>query len=176
MFNSHNSKGIKFTTRLWGGPSHLQEHKFKHSFQDSINLFCNCSLEIESTAHYLLHCLGYLTRIHTLLSTIENIDNNTLDLSELVLIKTFLLAVIELIQILIQMFSMQLLYSKDLKNHFFNEVKNIQRRLWLQILYFNSYFLLFVDCFPRGFFFSFPAALTTLVTWWLSLLIAQCMI
>ena len=56
FFNSYNPKGIKFIIRLWLGLSHLREHKFKHSFQDSLNTFCNCGLDIESTACYLLHC------------------------------------------------------------------------------------------------------------------------
>ena len=88
FFHSHNPKGIKFITWLRLGLSNLREHKFNHSFQDSLNPFCSCGLGIESTAHYLLHCPTYITERGTLLSTIENIDNNFLDLSEPVLIKT----------------------------------------------------------------------------------------
>ena len=90
FFNSHNPKGIKFITRLRLGLSHLQEHKFKHSFQDSLNPFCNCSVDTESIAHYFLHCPTHITEKRTLLSTISNIKNNLLDLSEPVLIKTVL--------------------------------------------------------------------------------------
>ena len=90
FFNCHNPKGIKFITRLRLGLSHLREHKFKHSFQDSLNPFCSRGLDIESTAHFLLHCPTHITERHTLLSTIENIDNNLLDLYEPVLIRTFL--------------------------------------------------------------------------------------
>ena len=71
LFNCHNPKGIKFITRLRLGLSHLREHKFKHSFQDSLNPFCSCGLDIESTAHFLLHCPMYITERHTLLSTIK---------------------------------------------------------------------------------------------------------
>ena len=70
FFNSYNPKGIKFITRLWLGLSHLREHKFKHSFQDSLNTFCNCGLDIESTAYYLLHCSTCFIERRTLLSTI----------------------------------------------------------------------------------------------------------
>ena len=59
FFNSHNPKRIKFIARLRLGLSHLREHKFKHNFQDSLNPFCNCGLDTESTTHYLL----YLPRI-----------------------------------------------------------------------------------------------------------------
>ena len=37
VFECHNSQGMKFLTRLRLGLSHLREHKFKHSFQDSLN-------------------------------------------------------------------------------------------------------------------------------------------
>ena len=90
LFNCHNPKGIKFITRLRLGLSHLREHKFKHSFQDSLNPFCNCGLDIESTARFLLHCPRYITERRTLVSTIENIDNNLLDFCEPVLIRTLL--------------------------------------------------------------------------------------
>ena len=90
FFNCYNPKGIKFITRLRLGLSHLCEHKFKHSFQDSLSPFCSCGLDTESTAHFLLHCPMYTTERHTLLSTIKNIDNNLLHLCEPVLIRTLL--------------------------------------------------------------------------------------
>ena len=41
--------------------NHLKEHKFKHSFQDSLNSFCSCGKgEVETSSHYLLHCSNYL--------------------------------------------------------------------------------------------------------------------
>ena len=51
IFNCNSSKGLKFVTRLHLGLSHLREHTFKHSFQDSINPLCSCSLDAESTIH-----------------------------------------------------------------------------------------------------------------------------
>ena len=89
-FNCHNPKGIKLITRLRIGLSYLREHKSKHSFQDSLDPFCSCGLDIESTAHFLLHCPMYITGRHTLMSTIKNIDNNLLHLCEPVLIRTLL--------------------------------------------------------------------------------------
>ena len=55
-----------------------------------IHAFCSCGLDIESTAHFLLHCPTYITERRTLLSAIENTDNSLLDLCEPVLIKTLL--------------------------------------------------------------------------------------
>ena len=72
------------------GLSHLLEHKCKHSFQDSLNSFYNCDLDIESTAHYLLHSPMYITERRTLPSTTENIVNSLVDLSEPILIKALL--------------------------------------------------------------------------------------
>ena len=87
LFKCHNSKGIKFITRLWLGLSHLRKYRFKHSFHNSLNSFCSCCLDIESTAHFHLHCPRYTTERSTFLSTI---DNNLLDLCEPVLIRTLL--------------------------------------------------------------------------------------
>ena len=56
VFNSNSSKGLKFVTRLRLVLSHLREHRSKHSFQDSINPLCSCSLDVESTVHCFLHC------------------------------------------------------------------------------------------------------------------------
>ena len=83
-------KGIKFITRLRLGLSYLRQHKFKHSFQDSLNPFCSCCLDIESTAHFLLHCPTYIIERRTPLSILVNIDNNLVDLCETVLIRALL--------------------------------------------------------------------------------------
>ena len=56
VYNCHNPKGLKLITRLRLGLSHLREHKFKHNFQDTINLLCSYGIDIESTEHFLLHC------------------------------------------------------------------------------------------------------------------------
>ena len=51
VFNCHNCKGTKYLTRLHPGLSHLREHKFKHSFQDSLNPFCSCGFDVETNTH-----------------------------------------------------------------------------------------------------------------------------
>ena len=35
--------------------SNLNEHKFRHNFQNCLNPLCSYSLEIGDTSHYLLH-------------------------------------------------------------------------------------------------------------------------
>ena len=59
--------------------SHLREHKFKHSFQDTLNPICTCGEDIETTSHYLLHCPDYLEERKTLLNTISCIVPNIFD-------------------------------------------------------------------------------------------------
>ena len=79
VYNCHNPKGIKLLTRLRVGLSHLREHKFKHSFQDTLNPICTCGEDIETTSHYLLHCPDYLEERKTLLNTISCIVPNIFD-------------------------------------------------------------------------------------------------
>ena len=48
--------GIKYLTRLRLSLSHLNDHIFRHNFQDCLNPLCLCNLEAQSTIHYFLHC------------------------------------------------------------------------------------------------------------------------
>ena len=74
-FNCYSPKGIKLLSRLRLELSHLTEHTFKHSLQDSLNPFCSCGKgEFETSSHYLLHCSNYLEELLALLNTIKNID------------------------------------------------------------------------------------------------------
>ena len=61
------------------GLSHLREHKFKHSFQHTLNPICTCGEDIETASHYLLHCPDYLEERKTLLNTISCIVPNIFD-------------------------------------------------------------------------------------------------
>ena len=61
--------------------SHLREHKFKHSFQVTLNLICNCSEDIETTSHYLLHCPDYFHERKTILNTVSCIVPNIFNLN-----------------------------------------------------------------------------------------------
>ena len=90
IFECHNPQGIKFLTRLHLGLSHLREHKFKHSFQDSLNPLCKCGAEVESTSYILLHCPIYNNHWSSLLSTIRNIVCKLLEITEASLTQTLL--------------------------------------------------------------------------------------
>ena len=54
LFSIHHSVSVKLLVRLRLGFSHLREHKFRHNFHDTLNPSCSCSLEPETTLHYLL--------------------------------------------------------------------------------------------------------------------------
>ena len=90
VFNCHNPRGVKLLTRLRLGLSHLREHKFKHSFQDSLNPICSCGDDIETLAHFLLHCPHYSHERSTFLNTIRNINRNIFEKNDLQITETLL--------------------------------------------------------------------------------------
>ena len=80
--------GLKLLTRLRLGLTHLNERKFRHTFQDCLNPLCFCSLEIEDTTHYLLHYQHFSRRRYDLMNSVKSIipnfesltDNNRIDI------------------------------------------------------------------------------------------------
>ena len=55
---------------------------FKYSSQDTLNPFCSCGREIETTFHYFLHCPLFHAEGSTLLNNINEIDSTILNKSE----------------------------------------------------------------------------------------------
>ena len=49
-FSIYDPLGIKLLNRLRVDFSHLNEHKFRHNFADTLNPLYSCSLETETTA------------------------------------------------------------------------------------------------------------------------------
>ena len=78
LFGSYNLKRIKYLTRLRVGLSHLDEHKLKNNFQDTLNPFCICGSDAENPCQFLLHCPNFLTERNTFLNKITNIESNIL--------------------------------------------------------------------------------------------------
>ena len=72
------------------GLSHLADHKFRHNFQDCLNPICSCGQEIETTSHFLLHCLNYRCARKTFFEKINLIDSNILQQSDSSLTKDLL--------------------------------------------------------------------------------------
>ena len=58
------------------GFSHLNEHRFRHNFQDCINPLCSCSLDIEDTSHYLLHCHHFAQHHIDLMNSVNSVFEN----------------------------------------------------------------------------------------------------
>ena len=87
IYNIFDPIGLKLLTRLRLGLSHLNEHKFRHNFQDCLNPLCSCSLEIEDTTHYLLHCQHFSNHRYDLMNSVKSVipnfesltDNNIID-------------------------------------------------------------------------------------------------
>ena len=46
VFNFHKPKAIELVARLCLELNHSREHKFKHSFKDSLNRLCFCGLNL----------------------------------------------------------------------------------------------------------------------------------
>ena len=83
VFSIFDPIGLKFSTRLRFGFSHLNEHKFRHNFQDYMNPLCSCRLEIEDTSHYLLnyhhffqHCIDLMNSVKSILEGFESLSDN----------------------------------------------------------------------------------------------------
>ena len=90
IFQCYNPKIIKLVTRLSLGLNHLQEHKFKHSFQDILNPLCSCGVDIETTSHYFLHCPSFHAERSSLLSNINRIDSTIFNKSDSVVTRILL--------------------------------------------------------------------------------------
>ena len=90
IFQCHKTKGIKYLTRLRVNFSQLRDHKFIHSFQDTINPLCTGSLEAETTIHCILNCPYYENERHILLASIRSIKSSILDQNDNNIIKTLL--------------------------------------------------------------------------------------
>ena len=59
IFNVNDLEGVKYLTRLHLRFSHLNEHKFRLGFLETLNSLCNCTLEVEDNEHFFLRCLNF---------------------------------------------------------------------------------------------------------------------
>ena len=90
VYNIHNPLGLKLLTRLRLGLSHLSNHRFNHNFENCLNPLCTCSLEVESTTHFFLHCHHFNAIRITLNNSLKAIDKDILKLSDSSLTKVIL--------------------------------------------------------------------------------------
>ena len=88
--STQNFEGLKLLTRMRLGLSHLPDHKFTHNFQDCFNPVCSCGQEIETTSHFLLHCLNYRLQEKNFFEKINLIDSNILQQNDLSITKNLI--------------------------------------------------------------------------------------
>ena len=65
---------VKLLTRLRLQFSHLNEHKFRHDFGDTVSPMYGCNAEIKNTEHLLLRCHFYSIQRFEILNNINKID------------------------------------------------------------------------------------------------------
>ena len=82
IFNIYDATGVKLLTRLRLGFSHLNEHKFRHNFQETLNPMCSCMAEAETTCHFLLRCCNFTNIRMSLMNDLSHIDNSFTLLTE----------------------------------------------------------------------------------------------
>jgi len=71
LFDIHDPNGIKWIFQLRVGLSPLKSHKKHHNFQDTPNDTCQCSLNAETSNHFLLHCPTYLNQRNELFQLVN---------------------------------------------------------------------------------------------------------
>ena len=82
IVNIYNPYGIKLLTRLGLGLSHLNVHKLKYGFDDTVSPICICGGDVESMNHFFLHCPEYCEARQTLFDNIQSIDKMLLNQNE----------------------------------------------------------------------------------------------
>ena len=73
IYNIFDPKGLTILTHLRLGLSHLNEHRFRHNFQDCLNPLCSCILEIEDASHYLWQCHHFSHYRVVLMNSVKSI-------------------------------------------------------------------------------------------------------
>ena len=89
-FNIHNPLGLKLLTRFRLRLSHLNDHRFNYNYEDCINPLCSCSLEVESTVHFFLHCHNFVNIRNTLLNKLNSVTCDVTNCSDRSLTKLIL--------------------------------------------------------------------------------------
>ena len=76
LFSIYDSLGVKLFTRLRLQFSHLNEHKFRHGFGDTVNAMCACGSE-----HFLVCCHLYSLQRLEFFENLEKVDSSFLNLN-----------------------------------------------------------------------------------------------
>ena len=81
LFSIHNPVAVKLLTPLRLQLSHLNKHKFRHGFEDTISPMCSCNTEIENNEHFLLRCHFYSSQKLELFNKLNKINLSFFKLS-----------------------------------------------------------------------------------------------
>ena len=81
LFSVYDPLGVKLLTRLRLQFSHLNEHKFRHGFEDTINAMCACGSAVETTEYFLLRYHLYSPQRLELFENLEKVDSSFLNLN-----------------------------------------------------------------------------------------------
>ena len=161
MFDICKGYGIKLRLRL--GLNHLNEHKFKHGFNDIINLICICGGDIESINHLFLHCPEYCEARQTLFENVQSIDKmlfGEYSLNECSLTHFFLLVTLNAIPMLMHSSS-----TRQLNSYYLQEDSMdcylMESNMYSFFLLFIFYmaFSFFVFCFVISYLYLYPRCL-----------------
>ena len=90
IYNINSQVCIKLSTRLRQMFNYLHEQKFRHKFEDTLNLLCSCSTEAETTLHFYLRCHFFNDIRKIVLNDFMNIDKALPSLIQGKLISVFL--------------------------------------------------------------------------------------
>ena len=74
LYNVHDHIGVKLLSRLRLQFTHLNEHKFRHGFNDTVNPMCPCGTDGETTEHFLLRCHCFSTQRSELFDYLYRLD------------------------------------------------------------------------------------------------------
>ena len=92
FFNCCNLKDIRLTTRRCLELRIYLSKNLRKIFQHFLNPLCSCGSNFESSYHVLLYCLYcfiFSDKMHTLMSTLNNIDCKILESTDSCLTQTF---------------------------------------------------------------------------------------
>ena len=82
LFFIQHRVGVKLSVRLRLGFSNLREHKFRLSFNDTLNPLSFCSLKPETTSHYLLRWRNFSSARSALMNDFNLIEPSISQLNE----------------------------------------------------------------------------------------------
>ena len=74
LYNVHDPIGVKLLSRLRLQFTHLNEHKFRHGFNDTVNPMCPCGSDIETTEYFFLPCHRFSTQRSELFHYLYRLD------------------------------------------------------------------------------------------------------